>query len=142
MKYIFFILYLPFIALAGDAIMLETPHYIVAMRSNCPEYDMGAKDCVDYAGLSIKSGKSIELKGSPWYRMCADGETPCKFMGYHFKNGNIDYYVTEAGRLLVKTDKDKVLVDEKGKWLNIDEGYAEQQMLPGLLDKVMFRAYD
>jgi hypothetical protein len=47
--------------------------------------------------------------------MCADGQTPCRFLGYRFANGNEIYEVSEEGWLTV-TQAGKVLLQEQGEW--------------------------
>ncbi|AMK76663.1 hypothetical protein A1342_19045 [Methylomonas methanica] len=94
---------------------LTTASYVVTITRHCEEGDVSCNN-VSYHGVSKKTGKSIDLKGSAKHAMCADGVTPCQFLGYQFKTGNISYLVLESGALrVVKGDKD-VLVDEMGEW--------------------------
>ena len=53
--------------------------------------------------------------GSTWHHMCPDGITPCHFLGYVFKNGNITYYVGGDATLKI-TQGNKVLLEEKEIW--------------------------
>ncbi|CAD6881952.1 hypothetical protein [Methylomonas albis] len=100
---------------ACGADILTTANYVVTITTHCEEGNVSC-DNVSYHGISKKTGKSIDLKGSTKHAMCADGVTPCKFLGYQFKIGNINYLVLEAGALrVVKGEKD-VLVDEIGEW--------------------------
>jgi hypothetical protein len=94
---------------------LTTANYVVTITTRCEEGNVSC-DNVSYHGVSKKTGKSIDLKGSTKHAMCADGVTPCQFLGYQFKTGNINYLVLETGALrVVKGEKD-VLVDEMGEW--------------------------
>ncbi len=92
----------------------ETENYIVEIESACEEGDVSC-DKFTYIGTSKKSGKSITLSGSSWHTKDKDGN-PGRFLGYKFKNGNIIYYVTEAGELSVVRNRTEVLVEESGTW--------------------------
>ena len=91
---------------------LDTPSFLVRIEVNCRE---GAVTCgrVTYRGKSKKTGRQLIMTGKTVYSMCADGVTPCRFVGYEFRNGTTAYLVTEDGQLLVK-DNGRVLVDEHG----------------------------
>ena len=52
----------------------------------------------------------------PLHTLCADGATPCRFLGYKFENGNTTYYVHQDGLLEVIRNRDEVLVRERGSW--------------------------
>ena len=94
---------------------LETPSYNVTIQSNCAEGEVSCDD-VSYTGVNKKSGKAITLKGSTWHTLCADGVTPCRFLGYKFKNGDVTYTVSEEGVLEVVKKGNKVLFSEQGNW--------------------------
>ncbi len=105
---------------AASKQILDTPHYRVVIQSRCPKHDSRGVGCIHYLGKSKKTGNSIQLTGDKWYATCADGKTPCRFLGYIFKKGSVVYSVKvmgDKGHLLVK-QKGKVLVDEQGKWLS------------------------
>lgn len=95
--------------------ILTTKNYIITISNLCPE---GCVTCVNvnYVGVSRSSGKKIELTGNTIHTTCADGKTPCRFLGYEFKNGNITYVVLESGLLQVIQDQSKFLIEEKGTW--------------------------
>ncbi len=93
---------------------LDTPSYSVTIESKCAEGEV-ACDNVTYTGVNKKTGKSITLQGATWHTMCADGVTPCQFLGYRFENGDVVYTVSEDGTLEVVKDTE-VLVDEQGNW--------------------------
>ena len=104
------------LALASGAYAetLNTPSFTIEIKVNCPEGDVTC-DNVSYLGKSKKSGNSISLRGRTMHRLCADGKTPCRFLGYEFKRGDTRYLVQESGELLVTQGK-KVLVQEQGEW--------------------------
>lgn len=107
---------LMFIAASAAADTLVTKNYTVGIQVNCPEGDVVCDD-VSYHAVSHKSGNELRLKGKTLSRMCADGVTPCQFLGYEFTHGNTTYLVLDSGQLRV-TQGDKVLVDETGQWLH------------------------
>jgi len=94
---------------------LETPSYKVTIQSNCAEGYVSCDD-VSYTGVNKKSGKSIALKGYTWHTLCADGVTPCRFLGYKFKNSTVTYTVSEEGLLEVVKKGNKVIFSEQGNW--------------------------
>jgi len=93
---------------------LTTPSFTVEITVNCEEGSVTCDD-VAYVGTSKKTGKSIKLHGRTKHTTCADGVTPCRFLGYEFRNGKIYYHVLEDGTLLVVQGK-KTLLSEKGEW--------------------------
>ncbi|GAA3929979.1 nuclear transport factor 2 family protein [Litoribacillus peritrichatus] len=112
MKFLMLFCLLPLSALAME---LETPGYVIAIESQCQEGDVACQHYT-YKGKSKKSGNTIELKGASWHTLCADGVTPCRFLGYQFKNGDVTYYVHDDGLLEVVQGGDKVLVRQQGEW--------------------------
>ena len=98
----------------ADALVLATPSFVVRILVNCGEGDVSCNN-VTYVGTSRKTGKAITLKGRTLHTLCADGKTPCRFLGYEFKNKTVRYVVTEDGLLMVSEGK-KVLVQEQGEW--------------------------
>ncbi|HET8791985.1 MAG TPA: hypothetical protein VFM75_12320 [Modicisalibacter sp.] len=97
------------------AATLITPNYVVTIESHCAEGNVTCDD-ITYTGKSRKSGNAITLKGTTWHTLCADGVTPCRFLGYRFKNGNITYSATQGGKLVVVRNETEVLVSEEGDW--------------------------
>jgi hypothetical protein len=94
---------------------LTTNNYVVTITKNCEEGNVTCDD-ITYRGISKQTGEAITLKGSTKHTKCADGMTPCKFIGYEFKNGNITYLVLESGLLQVFQGESEVLLEEQGKW--------------------------
>jgi hypothetical protein len=99
----------------GFAATLTTDSYVVTIATNCEEGSVTC-DNVTYRGLSKQTGKAITLKGSTKHTTCSEGITPCRFIGYEFKSGNITYLVLDSGLLQVFKDKSEVLLAEQGKW--------------------------
>ena len=93
---------------------LLTDKFKITIEDNCGQEDVACNN-VTYVGINRASGKSISLKGSTAHTTCADGVTPCKFLGWTFKSGKITYFVTEDGELTVR-DNNKVILDEQGEW--------------------------
>jgi len=93
---------------------LTTPSFIIEITVNCAEGNVTC-DNVGYVGTSKKNGKRIKLRGKTMHTLCADGVTPCRFLGYEFHNGNTQYRVLDGGELTVTLGK-KVLLEEKGEW--------------------------
>jgi hypothetical protein len=97
-----------------DTRTLETPNYTITITQRCEEYVIGC-DHVTYHGVSHKSGNAIDLKGEQEMAMCRDGFTPCHLIGWRFKKGTTEYFVSDNGWLVVKQGS-KQLVTEMGKW--------------------------
>ncbi|MDF3127357.1 hypothetical protein [Rheinheimera sp. 1928-s] len=109
---------LPLLLLASAftfAQQLDTPNYTVEIQQLCPEGEVQCQNVL-YKGTSKVSGASIELKGKAWHSLCADGVTPCRFLGYQFNNGRIRYLVHDSGLLQVIGSSGKVVLEEQGVW--------------------------
>lgn len=98
----------------AQADTLTTASFSVQIRVNCAEGNVVCDD-VRYEGTNRRSGQSLVLQGKTLNSLCADGVTPCRFIGYEFRNGPFRYVVYDSGSLRV-TRGDKVLVDEPGEW--------------------------
>jgi hypothetical protein len=99
---------------AAGADILDTPSYKITIEIRCPEGSVTCDD-VKYVGVNKKTGKFITLVGKTVHSLCADGVTPCHFLGYEFKAGRTTYSVGEDGELRV-TRGSRVLVQEMGVW--------------------------
>lgn len=93
---------------------LKTQNFSVTVTRNCPEGSVICND-VTYVGHDLNTGGSIRLKGKTMQHLCADKVTPCRFIGYEFRNKNYRYVVTIEGHLQVYRDG-KLLLDEQGNW--------------------------
>jgi len=69
------------------------------------------------AAAAYTSGLAVTLNGSDWVRMCKDGVTPCKHLGFMFPHGNVTYHISDGGEVSVTSISGKSIVDEVGKWL-------------------------
>jgi hypothetical protein len=109
------ILFIGTMATPGWAESLKTKNHRVIITRNCPE---GSVTCnnVSYYGLNFRTGTSIRLKGKTLHRLCADGVTPCQFLGYEFFNGNTRYVVGTDGSLRVTQGK-RLILQEIGTWV-------------------------
>jgi hypothetical protein len=98
---------------------LLTDNYQVNIKVQCPEGNVTC-DKVRYAGTNRKTGKTIELTGRTVHTTCADGITPCRFLGYQFRNGAVTYSVWERadgdGATLAVSQGSRVLLEERGTW--------------------------
>ena len=103
------------VPLACFAGVLVTENYTVTIESQCQEGEVSCSKYT-YTGVNHSSGKSITLKGSSWHTLCPDRVTPCRFLGYQFRNGNVTYYVGQDGLLEVVRNGNKVLLSERGEW--------------------------
>ena len=103
------------LAVPAQGATLTTQNYVVTVETHCEEGMVVCKD-VTYVGKSKRTGNSIRLQGETWHTLCADGVTPCRFLGYRFKNGNVVYQVMESGVLQVIQGEDKILLEEQGEW--------------------------
>lgn len=101
-------------AQAASAGTLMTPNFQVQVSRNCGEGSVTC-DNVSYTGTNIHTGATIQLKGRTLHTICADGVTPCRFLGYQFRNGEYTYIVTQDGRLIVEQGE-QLLLDESGTW--------------------------
>ncbi len=101
-------------AKADGADTLRTQDYTVTISRNCPEGNVVC-DRVAYDGTNVKTGESLQLQGKTIHTTCADGVTPCRFMGYEFFNGDYRYVVTQDGHLQVFQDGTLIL-DQIGNW--------------------------
>jgi len=114
MKRLFLVPIAMLLAIASHAETLITPSFTIRIQVNCAEGNVTC-DNVTYVAKSKKSGKVLSLRGTTLHSKCADGVTPCRFQGYQFRSGEIQYVVLETGDLIVTHGK-KILVQEHGEW--------------------------
>jgi len=106
------LLVLPLSSSAAQRLVTES--FDVTIETRCEEGVVGC-DKVHYTGVHRRTGRSIKLVGQEVHTRCADGVTPCRFLGYRFRSGNVIYAVWEDGTLSVKQGE-RVLVEERGTW--------------------------
>ena len=97
------------------AMQLSTPRYDVHIDNRCEEGTVVCDD-VHYHGIRRSNGQQIRLQGRTWHAPCADGVTPCRFLGYVFRNGPISYVVSDDGLLTVSDGDGRILLQERGEW--------------------------
>jgi hypothetical protein len=102
------------VCLEAGARELNTKSFRVEITANCEE-GVVVCDNVSYVGTNLKTGRSIQLRGKTMHSICADGITPCRFLGYEFRNGQYRYYVAEEGILTVYQGQ-RSIVSEEGVW--------------------------
>ncbi|MBK6636402.1 MAG: hypothetical protein IPH08_19015 [Rhodocyclaceae bacterium] len=100
--------------------VLETENHTVEITPHCAE---GFVTCeqVSYKSVNKKTGTALALRdGVTVSTTCADGVTPCRFVGYSFRNGKRVYFVGEdldgEGGTLSISKGNKVLLQERGLW--------------------------
>jgi hypothetical protein len=103
-----------FLGQAASAETLTTPNFTVTITRNCPEGYVTCDD-VTYMGINRQTKQSIRLQGQTHHTLCADGVTPCAFVGYIFRNGNFQYFVSRSGDLQVY-ENEKLIMEERGTW--------------------------
>jgi hypothetical protein len=101
---------------------LTTKGFKIDIQVNCEEGNVTCvrkasplENRVSYRGQDLKTGKSLRLSGKTIHSLCGDGVTPCRFLGYEFRNRNYRYIVTEGGLLEVYKGE-KLLVSQQGTW--------------------------
>ena len=99
---------------AGETQTLDTPSFTITIDVRCDEGSVTCDD-IRYVGTSKKTGKAMRLTGRTRHTTCADGVTPCRFLGYEFKNGATVYFLSDDGELIVE-QRGKPLLREKGEW--------------------------
>jgi hypothetical protein len=99
---------------AALADTLRTKDFRVTITNNCQEGEVVCNN-VTYKGVNVNTNASIQLQGRTVHTLCADGVTPCRFVGYEFSNGNYRYLVTEEGRLQVYQNG-KIVLNQRGSW--------------------------
>lgn len=94
--------------------VLQTPRHTVRIDVQCAEGEVTC-DRVQYEGTRRRDGAAITLQGRTRHAPCADGRTPCRFLGWEFRSGGTTYFVSEDGELRV-TQGGRVLLRERGQW--------------------------
>mgnify|MGYP003383588747 CR=1 FL=1 len=114
MKVFFGVLLLLVSGASHAAQRLATESFDITIEVRCAEGVVGCDDVL-YVGTHRKSGRAIRLVGRELHTRCADGVTPCRFLGYAFDSGDVRYMVSDDGALIVRQGK-KTLVQERGVW--------------------------
>ncbi|MEH6565655.1 MAG: hypothetical protein V7756_10070 [Halopseudomonas sp.] len=99
--------------LAGERVLI-TPSFELSLDSRCAE---GEVSCNDYTlqGLERENGRPFMLQGRSMHTTCADGVTPCRFLGYRFDQSSRSFLITEDGLLNIYHG-DNLILHEQGRW--------------------------
>ena len=98
----------------------NTKNFSVKITGNCPEGYVTCNNVI-YQGTDLRSGKSIRLRGRTHHTICKDGVTPCRFLGYVFRNGSYLYRVTNMNILEVYKGG-KLILSEQDQTKNGTKG--------------------
>lgn len=111
---LFLLLCLYVLVLGAHAQRLETPNFSADIKVGCPEGHVSC-DQLQARLLRKGGGQVITLRGRTLHTLCADGVTPCRFLGYVFSGRDRTYTLYDEGRLVIARGR-TVMVDEKGQW--------------------------
>lgn len=97
---------------------LNTADYEVTLVSHCAE---GEVTCARIVGqlLDHESDQTVALNGSTLHRLCADGQTPCRFLGYELTGEEYEYRILENGQLTIKRCDElgcEAIYNARGSW--------------------------
>ena len=94
--------------------ILDTPSFTIRIEVRCPEGEVTCRNVI-YRGENKRTKKTLQLRGRTVHSLCADRVTPCRFLGYAFRNGRFTYFVSERGELVVQNGP-RVVVQQSGTW--------------------------
>jgi hypothetical protein len=95
-----------------QAVALISDSYDVTVQTLCPEGYVSC-DRLVLRGVHKLTGRRLHLKGRSMHSMCADGVTPCRYLGDQFEGRSYVYFFSSEGWLLVKDSKGRLLLREK-----------------------------
>ncbi|MEX2516534.1 MAG: hypothetical protein WD572_06430 [Gammaproteobacteria bacterium] len=99
----------------GTTAQLETDSLLLTVDVHCAEGNVICAS-VTLQAIHKGTGASLILNGETLHTRCADGITPCRFIGYHFGHHDLVYQLTEQGVFSVLSGSDTVF-EEAGTWL-------------------------
>ena len=99
--------------------VFETASFRITVTYTCLAKEITC-DRMRYKKVSKKTGESLEVIGSTVHSYC-EGDVPCRFQGYEFKNGDYEYLIwhdsPDDGESTLRIYQgDTRLLKEKGKW--------------------------
>ena len=100
---------------AGRTYDFVTPSYGINIVANCAEGNVTCNN-VTYVGRHLKTGQTIRLRGQTVHTLCADKVTPCRFVGYSFRNREYRYFVGESPAVLEIWRGQTLILRQNGKW--------------------------
>ncbi|MEP0177853.1 MAG: hypothetical protein ABJH28_10890 [Paraglaciecola sp.] len=103
------------LSLAVNAESLITQSYEIAVKWKCGEGFVSCEN-IEFSVKNKTGGMTNTYTGKSSHSVCADGVTPCKFQGYEFKVGNLNYSLYMRGLLEVLNNNDELVLSEKGEW--------------------------
>ena len=92
---------------------LTTANYRITITHHCPEEHLTCQN-VSYQSTHRHTGASVRLTGQTVHTPCADGVSPCRFIGYEFRQGNYRYFLTHDELQIYHGSQ--LLLVEKGTW--------------------------
>ena len=78
---------------SGLAETLYAPGFEITIDSECEEGEVVCERLI-YQGKDFASGQPIRLQGVGVYAFCADGQTPCHYLGARFLNQGWVYFLS------------------------------------------------
>lgn len=96
----------------GTVKTFSTGKFTISIKNHCGDFYTSCNDMF-YLGVRNNDNSVITLKGTTTL-----DSTTKKVNGAVFKNGNVSYQVLYASPELVITQGDKILMKQKGKWVN------------------------
>lgn len=98
----------------GETAQLETDSLLLRVDVHCAEGNVTCA-AVTLQAMHKITGASLILNGETLHTRCADGITPCRFIGYHFSHHDLVYQLTEQGVFSVLSGSD-IVFEEAGTW--------------------------
>ena len=105
------------LSLTAQAQTLVTESYEITITPLCEE-GVVVCDNVVFHSISNGKGEKLTIGGTTIHSLCADGITPCRFLGYQFTTSTQNYSVFETGEFQISNKEGTVLFKESGKWLH------------------------
>jgi hypothetical protein len=103
------------ISFVVNAETLITPNYEIAVTWKCGEGYVSC-DNIEFNVKNKTEGTSNTYIGKSNHSVCADGVTPCKFQGYEFNVGDLNYSLYMRGLIEVVNNTNEIVLSEKGEW--------------------------
>ena len=97
---------------------LVTGGYEVTLRTECAEGEVSCERIYADA-LALEDNQTRALSGSTLHTLCADGVSPCRFLGYQLSDDTYDYRVLENGQLHIQRCDEfgcESIYNEQGQW--------------------------
>lgn len=89
--------------------------YVIELDRQCLEGDVTC-DMYEITLVDRSRGERQVMYGQTLHTVCADGVSPCRFMGYQFAGKDLRYRLYETGTLEVYDRDNKIVRSERGEW--------------------------